>query len=119
MSSLLRIASRPTYRGSVVGMTSEELLATLATAPGARRVPVESPLSSAVLVAGIEVASTGPAADRTLRRAWRERRGGGATPLLLVADDAGRPGCLAVLGTVDAAGPLRSVDAAALTDVLM
>lgn len=119
MPSLLTIASRPTYRPWVVPMTSEELLATLAAAPGARRVPVESPLSAALLLAGIEVASTRPAAERTLRKVWRERRGAGATPLLLVADDASRPGCLAVLGTVDAAGPLRSVDAGALTDVLM
>ncbi len=100
-------------------MTSEELLATLAAAPGARRVPVESPLNAALLVAGIEVASTPPAAERSLRKVWRERRGGGATPLLLVANDTARPGSLAVLGTVDAAGPLRSIDAAALTDVLM
>src|SRR5438552_11968 len=100
-------------------MNSEEFLAMLETAPGARRVPVEPPLLHAVLVAGIEVAATGPFAERTLRRAWRERRGSRATPLLLVADDASRSGCLTVLGTLDAAGPLRSIDADALGDVLM
>lgn len=103
----------------VVPVTSDELLATLAAAPGARRLPSDAPLTASLLVAGIEVASTGPAAERTLRKIWRERRGPGATPLLLVADDASRPGCLAVLGTVDAAGPLRSVDARALNDVVM
>lgn len=103
----------------VVPVTSEELLATLAAAPGARRLPSDAPLTASLLVAGIEVASTRPAAERTLRKIWRERRGPGATPLLLVADDASRPGCLAALGTVDAAGPLRSVDAGALNDVLI
>jgi hypothetical protein len=100
-------------------MTSEELVATLAAAPGVRGVPVDAPLTSALLIAGIEVAATHPAAERTLRKLWRERRGNGATPLLVVADDTGRPGCVAVLGTVDAAGPLRSVDAGALSEVLM
>ncbi len=103
----------------VVPVTSDELLATIAAAPGARRLPSEGPLTDALLVAGIEVASTRPAAERTLRKIWRERRGSGATPLLLVSDDANRPGCLTALGTVDAAGPLRSVDAGALNDVLM
>lgn len=100
-------------------MTSEELFEILAAAPGARRVPVDPPLTAALLVAGIEVAASRPVAERTLRKVWRERRGHSATPLLLVSADASRPGCLAVLGTVDAAGPIRSVDAGALRDVLM
>jgi hypothetical protein len=100
-------------------MTSEELVATLAAAPGARGVPVDAPLTGALLVAGIEVVATRPAAERTLRKLWRERRGNGAIPLLLVADDTSRPGCVAVLGTLDAAGPLRSVDAGALSEVLL
>lgn len=95
-------------------MTSEELVAGLATAEGARRVPVEAPLTAGLLLAGIEITATRPAAERTLRRLWRDRRGGGATPLLLLADDPARPGCLTALGAVDAAGPLRSVEAAAL-----
>ncbi len=104
---------------SVVPVTSDELLATLAAAPGARRLPSEAPLTASLLLAGIEVASTNPIAERTLRKIWRDRRGPGATPLLLVADDVSRPGCLAVLGTIDATGPLRSVDAGALNDVLI
>jgi len=100
-------------------MTTDELAAVVSALPGSRRLPVEAPLTAGFLVAGIEVATTSPAAERTLRKRWRDRRGAGATPLLLIADDASRPGCLAVLGAVDAAGPLRSVDAGALTDVLM
>src|SRR5437773_258232 len=99
-------------------MTSDEFIASLVAAPGARRVPVDPPLTAGLLLAGIEVAITRPAAERTLRKVWRDRRGAGATPLLLVAEDAARPGCLAVLGTVDAAGPLRSIEAGALADVL-
>lgn len=102
----------------VVPVTGDELLITLAAAPGARRLPTESPLTESMLIAGIEIAGTRPAAERTLRKIWRDRRGSGATPLLLIADDTSRPGCLTVLGTVDAAGPLRSVDAGALSEVL-
>jgi hypothetical protein len=100
-------------------MTSDEIAAALSALPGSRRLPVVAPLTSGFLVAGIEVTTTTPAAERTLRKRWRDRRGGGATPLLLLADDASRPGCIAVLGTVDAAGPLRSIEAAALSEVLL
>ena len=100
-------------------MNGDEVVAALSALPGSRRVPVDAPLTSGFLVAGIEVATTAPAAERTLRRRWRDRRGGGATPLLLLADDPSRPGCIAVLGTVDAAGPLRSIEAAALSELLV
>lgn len=99
-------------------MTSEELLAALSTVGGARRVPVHAPLDAAVLIAGMEITSTRPAPEQTLRKLWKDRRGNGATPTLLLADDAGRPGCVSVLGLVDAGGPLRSVEASALSDVL-
>ncbi len=92
-----RPAPSLTWRGAqrlVRPMTSEELVAALATTTGTRRVPVEAPLTSAVLLAGIEIAVTRPSAERTLRRLWRDRRGGGATPLLLLADDPRDPGVL-------------------------
>src|SRR5438093_575189 len=89
--------------GPVVrSMTVGELVAALSTVPGARHVPVDAPLTSGFLVAGIEIATTGPATERTLRKLWRDRRGDGATPLLLVADDPARPGCVSALGAVDA-----------------
>ncbi len=100
-------------------LTSDELVAVLAATPGVRRVPVDAPLTSGLLVAGIEIATTRPASEQALRRLWRDRRGGGATPLLLLADDPARPGCLVALGTVEGAGPVRSVEAAALADVLV
>jgi len=102
----------------VVPMSTDELVSSLAVVPDARRLAADPPLSAAVMVAGIEVAATGPAAERVLRRIWRERRGSGATPLLLVADEPGRPGCVSALGAVDGAGPLRNVESGALADVL-
>ncbi len=82
----------------VVPMSTDELVSSLSVVPDARRLVADPPLSAAVMVAGIEVATTGPAPERALRRIWRERRGSGATPLLLVADEPGRPGCVSVLG---------------------
>jgi hypothetical protein len=117
MPRLSSIAPRPGRWFAPV--TTDELLATVAAAQGARRLPSDVPITASLLVAGIEVASTRPVEERTLRKIWRERRGTGATPLLLVVDDPSRPGCLNVLGTVDPAGALRSVDASALNDVLM
>ena len=71
-----------------------------------------------MLVAGIEITVKRPSAEGTLRKLWSDRRGGGATPLRLVADDPVLPGCVTALGTVDAAGPFRSVEAASLTSAL-
>lgn len=102
----------------MVLVTSDELLAVLAAMPETRRVPVEAPFTAGLLVAGIEVTTTKPASERTLRKLWRDRRGSGATPLFLLADDPARPGCLSTLGTVDAGGLLRSIEAGALSDVL-
>lgn len=102
----------------MVPVTGDELLTALEASPGARRLPADLPLTASMLVAGIEIAGTRSAGERTLRKIWRNRRGTGATPLLLIADDVSRPGCLTVLGTVDAAGPLRSIDTGALSEVL-
>jgi hypothetical protein len=99
-------------------VTAEELLASLAALPTARQVPVTAPLTAAVVVAGIEVASTAAAAEPALRRIWRERRGGGATPLLLLADQPTTNGSMLALGPSDGAGPLRSIEATALAEVM-
>lgn len=99
-------------------VNAEELLAVLAAVPGARRSPAKAPLSAAVLVAGIEVAAVSVNDERALRRAWRERHGGGAVPLLVVADEPGRPGSLRVLGPLDGTGTVRSVPAEPLRDAI-
>jgi hypothetical protein len=85
---------------------------------GARSLRVSPPVLAGVLVAGIEVVAVEAAPERTLRRTWRDRQGGSATPLLLISDDATRPGCvLSLFGGVDAGSPLRSVSAEALGTV--
>ena len=114
-----RLLSWPRVQLIVVPMTSEELVSLVAALPSARRVPTAPPLAAAVMVAGIEVATTAPASEQVLRRIWRDRRGGGATPLLLLADDTARRGSVLALGLSEAAGLLRSVQAGALHEVLL
>lgn len=102
----------------LVPVSAEEILASLAGLPAARPVSVAAPLIGAVLIAEIEVVGAPHADERTLRKRWRERRGGGATPLLLVADDPGRAGSVITVGPLDDDGALHSVDASALSSVL-
>ncbi|MDQ3544471.1 MAG: hypothetical protein M3431_11515, partial [Actinomycetota bacterium] len=84
----------------------------------ARRVAAVRPVSTSIVLSGVENAATGPANDRTFRSRWRERHGGGATERLLVADDAARPGCVTVLSPIEGGGPVRVVDSGALGDLL-
>ncbi len=95
-----------------------ELLAALAGIPGARRAPAKAPFTAAAVVAGIEVAAVSVDEERALRRAWRERHGGGAVPLLVVADEPARRGSLRVLGPLDGTASLRSVPAEPLRDAI-
>lgn len=113
-----RLLSWPRVQLIVVPMTSEELVSVVAAIPYARRAPTAPPLAAAVMIAGIEVATTAPASEQVLRRIWRDRRGGGATPLLLLADDTARRGSVLALGVSEAGGPIRSVQAGALHEVL-
>ncbi len=105
-------------RPILLPMTIDELLSYVAALPGARPVPANPPMTGAAMVAGIEMTTTGTAAEQALRRTWRARRGSGATPLLLVAADPERPDSVLALGVVDAAGPVRSIQTSALADVL-
>lgn len=102
----------------VSAVTAEDILASIAALPGTRRIPLGPPLSGSVMVAGIEVAVTDATPERSMRKIWRERRSGGATPLLLLVDAPGRSGSVLALGVTDGAGPLRTVEAPALADVL-
>ncbi|MEJ7764439.1 MAG: hypothetical protein WKF86_02990 [Acidimicrobiales bacterium] len=99
-------------------MNAVELLDSLAGVPGVRLVPSAPPITGALVVAGAEVAAIPPTADRAFRAAWRRRRGGAATPLLLVTDAADRRGALAVLGPQSADTDVRTIDAADLAAVL-
>lgn len=99
-------------------MNAAEIVEGITTLPEGRAVPPVAPLRAVALVAGVEVATTSITAEIALRKAWRDRRGGGATPLLLLADDPDREGSVLALGVIDANGPIRSVEAGALLDVL-
>jgi hypothetical protein len=100
------------------GLTSSQLVEMLVALPTAKSVPPSVGLNAIVLLTGIEIASTTSGSERNLRKAWRNRSSGGATPLLLVADDSSREGCLHTLGPLDADGPIRSIESSSLTEVL-
>lgn len=87
--------------------------------PAARRVSPVRGLDRVVVIAGIEVAQTGIDDEAALRRAWRERHQGGATPLLLLSAAGGGNGTAKALGPSDAGGPLRTLDVAALQSLLL
>jgi hypothetical protein len=99
-------------------MLADELIAAISALEDVRRVATSGPVRASLLVAGIEVASTGETTENGLRRLWRERQRGGAAPLLLVADEGSSPGSLLALGVADGGGPVRLVEGAALAGVL-
>lgn len=99
-------------------MTANEIIESLVALPTARGVPASSPLTAICVVAGIEVAATGATTESKLRKIWRERQSGGATPLLLLADDPSRSGSVLAIGVVDANGPTRSIEVAALAEAV-
>jgi hypothetical protein len=82
----------------------------LAGVPGARAVAVDGDgIAESRFVAGVEIARAVSADERALRRAWRERSGGGPDPLLVVADDPDREGVFRALGPLGAGGPVHVV----------
>lgn len=99
-------------------MTADAIIERLIALPTGKPAPASVPLKAIVHVAGIEVAVTTLTGENALRKAWRDRKGGGATPLLLLADDPARASSVLALGVVDANGPVRSIESAALTEVM-
>src|SRR5690242_18525150 len=66
---------------------------------------------TAVAICGpVELATAQDGSDAGIRRAWRDRQRGRATPLLVV-HDAGPTGMVKVLGPTDDRGAIREVDA--------
>lgn len=99
-------------------LTAEEVVGRMAALPTATAAAAAPPLTAVTVVAGIEVAATSITNEPALRRTWRERHGGGATPLLLLTNDPHRSGSVRALGILDPNGPLRSVEASSLAEVL-
>jgi hypothetical protein len=86
-------------------MNAGELLASL----GGRAATAGGALSAVAVCGPIEVAVSREGHDPGLRRAWRERQKGRATPLLVI-HDAAAAGSVRVLGPGDEHGPIREVD---------
>ncbi|MGH2846251.1 MAG: hypothetical protein ACRDL0_09620 [Thermoleophilaceae bacterium] len=79
-------------------MNADELFDSLAALRGTRDAGVTNGISASRLVNGVEYAHAGAVDERRMRAAWKRRRGGGAVPLLLIADDPEGEGHLRVLG---------------------
>ena len=93
-------------------MNAGDLFEALATLPGARSIPARGDgIAESRMLAGIEVARVSSADERAIRRAWRDRHGGGHVPLLVVAEDPGEASCVRALGPQSAGGPVRVVGA--------
>jgi len=95
-------------------VNAAEVLDGIAALSGARDAGIDgSRLLAGQVLQGTEFARADSVQERTLRRIWKERRGGGATPLVLFADDPSTEEALVVLGP-QPDGPLRRIRADAL-----
>src|SRR5580692_6721756 len=94
-------------------MNASQLLEAL----GGRAIAGSADVSGGVICGPIEIVSARDGSDAGLRRAWRERQKGRATPLLAV-HDASLPGILRVLGPIDDRTPIREVPADRLAELL-
>jgi hypothetical protein len=107
-------------RTALRAVTAAELLQGLASLPGSRNAGGKSDgIAGSVLVSGVEYAQASVLEESRLRTAWKRREGGGATPLVLFAEDpdAGRAGFVRVLGP-QREGALRRVRADSLRDLV-
>lgn len=106
--SVAVVRSRRPGRTSLRLVDASELFDGLRGLSGSRDTGAENGISASVLVNGVEYARTGTAEERRLRVLWKRRRGGGAVPLLLIADDPEVEERLLVLGP-NPEGPLRRI----------
>jgi hypothetical protein len=108
------LASRRALRPTLPIVNASELLDGLASLPGARNAGAAGDtISTSQLLNGIEYARTAAVEEPKLRAAWKRRQGGGATPLVVLADDPESPGLVRILGP-QGNGPVRRVRADAL-----
>ncbi len=90
-------------------MNASEVLDGLAALPGARDSGADGiGIIASRLLNGIEYARASAVDEPKLRSSWKRRQGGGATPLVLVADDPEQQGYVRVLGP-QRDGPMRRV----------
>ncbi len=99
-------------------MNASELLTGVGALTGARSSGGDgNGIASSRLLNGIEYAHARRAPEAKLRATWKRRQGGGASPLVLVADDPDAEGHVLVLGP-QKDGPLRRVRADAMLGVV-
>src|SRR5439155_14079339 len=94
-----------------------ELFHDLAELPGSRDAGATNGISASRLINGVEYARSPTVDERRMRAAWKRRRGGGAVPLLLIADDPESKWRLRVLGP-QPEGPVRRIRAESLFDAI-
>jgi hypothetical protein len=79
-------------------VNASEILDGLAALPGARDSGADgNGIIASRLLNGIEYARASAVEETKLRSSWKRRQGGGATPLVLVADDPEQPGYVRVI----------------------
>lgn len=108
-----RRASWPSFRA----VNAAELFDRLGGLPGARDAGGGNGVSATRLVNGIEYARAAAADERKMRSTWKQRRGGGAVPLLLIADDPESDGRVRVLGP-QPDGPVHRIRVDALLHII-
>jgi hypothetical protein len=99
-------------------VNAADVLESVAALPGARESGAGgSGIVASHLLNGVEYARASAIEEPKLRASWKRRQGGGATPLVLVADDPEQPGYVRVLGP-QRDGPMRRVRSESLLGVV-
>lgn len=94
-------------------VNANELFDRIEGIPGGRDAGSGNGVPRSRLLNGVEFGRAESGEERKLRASWKRRQGGGAAPLLLIADDPDGEGYVRVLGP-QRDGPLRRVRAEAL-----
>lgn len=110
------IARLPWCNALVVAsaMNAADLLSAL----GAREAASGETISAVATGGPIEVGLARAGTDQALRKAWRERSSGRATPVLVIHDSSSEVGMIRVLGPSEERSPVREVRADQLLDLL-
>ena len=98
-------------------MNATELFEGIEAIPGSKDAGSADGVPQSRVVNDIEFGRTAAADERKIRATWKRRQGGGAAPLLLIADDPEQADHVRVLGP-QRDGPLRRVRAEALFELV-
>jgi hypothetical protein len=98
-------------------VNATELFEGIEAIPGSKDAGSVEDVPQSRVVNDIEFGRAASADERKIRASWKRRQGGGAVPLLLIADDPEGDGRVRVLGP-QRDGPLRRVRAEALFELV-